>query len=171
MNSPSDLPAVRAVRLALEGASTPEQVGRATLEAVGDMLGWLAGAVWRPASVAGDLRTVATWRARVHKATAFEEFTRSVTLAPGLGLPGQVWRERRIVWVMDVTREPDFIRARFAGPEGLLGAVAFPATDGERVVGVVEFFTDRFRSPQPVLELVLGQIGPVVGAALARTRG
>lgn len=162
-----ELPAVRAVRAAVAGAATPEAVGAGALEAVGDMLGWLVGALWLPAD-GGSLRAVATWRARVHKSRTFEARTRETTLAPGRGLPGRVWAARRIVWLEDVTRDPNFPRLAAALEEGLHGGVAFPVADGERLLGVMEFFTDRPLGPQPALEAVLQQVAREVGAGLAR---
>ena len=44
----------------------------------------------------------------------FVEESRRFSFAPKIGLPGQVWHERRPLWVTDVSQEPRFDRQNLA---------------------------------------------------------
>ena len=66
------------------------------LAAIGGALGWDFGALWVPADAEGSLlRCEHTWQGAFTAVAAFAEASRSVMLAPGQGLPGEVWRTGR----------------------------------------------------------------------------
>jgi GAF domain-containing protein len=91
-------------------------------------------------------------------------------LAPGTGLPGQVWLAREPVWIEDVGEDPHFIRASAGRSEGLHAAVAFPVRHEGRMLGVLEFFTDVLRAPVDALLPVFDAIGREIGAFTVRQR-
>src|SRR5688572_23230368 len=93
-------------------AETPrlEDVVRKLLEAVCRASGWRWGALWRVDRAAGVLRFVDCWNPRSDALPEFEELSRRLTFAPGVGLPGRVWAARAPAWVTDVSREADFPR-------------------------------------------------------------
>ena len=162
----SDLPVVRSVRRVLDSRDlSREQLQHGVLEAIGDTLGWLTGTVWLLDREFNVLRPGAIWRARVHRATAFEALTRTMTFEKGVGLPGQVWKDGKARWTTEVARESNFPRLVAAHAEGFHGALAFPLLN-DGVVGVIDFFTDELRSPISSLLEVFDVIGHEVGKAL-----
>lgn len=159
------LPVVRSVRRVLATATSPDEAVTRVLEAVGDSMGWLVGAFW---VVEKDvLRARCVWAARIHKGAEFATETRLLRLPLGDGLPGEVWQTGQTVWVEDVGKAPGFARAQAARTDGLHAAVAFPVRHGDRVLGVLEFFTDLLRAPVQTLLPVFGQIGAEVGQYIA----
>lgn len=159
------LPVVRSVRRVLATATSPDEAVTRVLEAVGDSMGWLVGAFW---VMEGDaLRASCLWAARIHKGSVFATETRLMRLGAGEGLPGQVWATGRTVWVEDVGESAGFMRAQAARTDGLHAAVAFPVRHGDRVLGVLEFFTDLLRAPVHTLLPVFDQIGADVGQFIA----
>lgn len=157
------LPVVRAVRQVLQTATSGDEAVAGVLEAVGDSMGWLVGAFWVPAGAKGALAARFVWTARIHKRLSFADHTRRLTLPPGQGLPGRVWSTGETLWVEDVGVDPRFMRAEPAARDGLHAAVVFPVRDGDRLVGVLEFFTDVLRAPVQTLLPVFDQIGAEVG--------
>jgi hypothetical protein len=85
------------------------------LAAIGESLGWDAGALWTPPDgEGGALRCVETWQG----SEPFEETSRSMALAPGEGLPGRVWASGEPAWIVDVCADPNFPRGTSAAQAG-----------------------------------------------------
>src|SRR5215218_3702927 len=77
------------------------------LAAIGESLGWDAGALWiAPDGNVGALRCIETWKGL----DPFEQTSRSLSLAPGEGLPGRVWATGEPAWIVDVAADPNFPR-------------------------------------------------------------
>lgn len=161
------LPVVHAVRQVLQTATSDAEVIDRVLEAVGGSMGWLVGAFWVPRPQDDDLEARCVWTARIHKRLAFAEETRTVRVKSGQGLPGRVWSTRETVWVEDVVVEPEFLRSDAARGDGLHAAVAFPVRHRDRMIGVMEFYTDVLRAPVQTLLPVFAQIGAEVGQFMA----
>jgi len=148
---------------------TAPQAAAAVLDAIGQALGWSAGALWQVHG--GELRCAATWSAPGRDFAAFEAATRALTLAPGEGLPGAVWRAGEPAWVREFGREASFPRAAAAATAGLEAAFCFPLLSAELgVEGIVEFFTGRLEDPPAELLGTAKSLGRRIGEALARAR-
>lgn len=131
------------------------------LEAIGEAMGWEFAALWE-----FDGSTVsceATWIASEAQLGAFEDASRRLRFAPGVGLPGRVIQERRPEFVPDVRLDTNFPRAGTAAELGLSAAVALPLCVGDEVRGVIEFLSRGTRYPEPELvetmETLTGLIG------------
>ena len=91
------------------------------LAAIGESLGWDAGALW-------------TRRARTRCAasrpgrgpTSSCETCRAMSLAPGEGLPGRVWASGEPAWIADVGADPNFPRGQTAVRSGPAHGVLLP---------------------------------------------
>lgn len=164
------LPVVRSVRNVLRRASSSDEAITGVLEAVGDSMGWLVGAFWAPEDSHdrdGTLVSRCVWAARIHKGTVFARETGEMRLAHGEGLPGRVWTTGETLWIEDVGQDDNFPLHAAARTDGLHAAVAFPVRHGDRVLGVLEFFTDLLRAPVQTLLPVFDQIGGDVGKFVA----
>lgn len=164
------LPVVRSVRNVLRNSSSSDEAISGVLEAVGDSMGWLVGAFWAPEAAQdgdGTLVSRCVWAARIHKGTVFAQETGQMRLAHGEGLPGRVWTTGETLWIEDVGQDDNFPLQAAARTDGLHAAVAFPVRHGERVLGVLEFFTDLLRAPVQTLLPVFDQIGGDVGKFVA----
>jgi hypothetical protein len=164
------LPVVRSVRNVLRNASSSDEAITGVLEAVGDSMGWLVGAFWAPEDGEtgdGTLISRCVWAARIHKGTVFASETGQMRLAHGEGLPGRVWTTGETLWIEDVGQDDNLPLQAAARTDGLHAAVAFPVRHGDRVLGVLEFFTDLLRAPVQTLLPVFDQIGGDVGKFVA----
>ncbi|HKB37115.1 MAG TPA: PAS domain S-box protein, partial [Gemmataceae bacterium] len=159
-----------AVSQVLAEADTIHAAASRILQAVCESLGWDVGGVWvvdRPALV---LRCVGFWHTVAVPAVAFEETSRQMTFAPGVGLPGRVWAAAKPAWIPDVAQDASFPRREVALREGLHGAFGFPALLGKEVVGVVEFFSHEVREPDEDLLEMVGTVGGQIGLFMERRR-
>src|SRR5262249_24575719 len=74
------------------------------------------------------------------------------------------------LWVMDVTRDDNFPRAKAAANLGVKGAFAFPVLTAAGVVAVLEFFTGEPKEPDELLLRGMVQVGIQLGDAFGRQR-
>jgi PAS domain S-box-containing protein len=144
-----------------ESASLNEGV-HGVLAAVGAWFGWDVGMFWTVNRHDGALRLSETWHADPDAGEAFERASRKVRLGQGEGLPGRVWAKGELLWVEDLLADPAFHRTEAARESGLHTGVAFAATTGNEVRGVLEFFSRDRRSGDPeVLSLLPSVSGHV----------
>jgi len=88
----------------------------------------------------------------------------------GVGLPGRVLASGEPEWIIDVTKDPNFPRAKLAKNIGVKAGFAFPILIGQEVVGVMEFFSAKAVKPDREMLAIMGQIGTQLGRVLERKR-
>ncbi len=154
----------------LAGASTFHDVAGKVLQVVGEILGWSIGEFLIVDPEHNHLSCAEFWTSPSTSANEFESITRSITFAPGAGLPGRVWSLNWAVWVPDFSSEADFPRASVAAREGIHSALGFPIRIGEEVLGVMDFFGPGIQQPDEELLGMLGIIGSQIGQFMERKR-
>jgi signal transduction histidine kinase/HPt (histidine-containing phosphotransfer) domain-containing protein len=98
--------------------------------------------------------------------SAFRAATERTSISGGVGLPGRVLATGEPIWIPDVLRDPDFLRAG-AAPD--LGAgLAFPVLAGDQVVAVLEFFSSRPAQRDDHLLALLADVGTQLGRVVDR---
>ena len=164
------LAAQHAAALALaESASLADATPR-ILRALCESLGWAHGALWQIAGDAGVLGCVETWHVPGLDLQSFDSISREMRFAPGVGLPGRVWKTRRPAWIPDVVKDSNFPRAKIADADGLHGALGFPIVLGDHILGVMEFFSQEIQQPDDELLALLGTVGSQIGQFMERKR-
>jgi two-component system sensor histidine kinase/response regulator len=94
----------------------------------------------------------------------------SMRFEAGVGLPGRVLESGRPLWIMDVTEDVNFPRARQVHDLGVRAALAFPVLLGRKVVAVLEFFSPETAEPDPPLLEVMDAIGTQLARVMERAR-
>ncbi|HZE68270.1 MAG TPA: MASE1 domain-containing protein [Pyrinomonadaceae bacterium] len=140
------------------------------LKSIGETLGWKIGAMWTLDHQANALRCLTIWSAPGANANRFESLTIERTFAPGIGLPGRIWRDRSPCWIPDVALDDNFPRAPVALAEGLHSGFAFPILAGEKFLGAMEFFSEEIRQPDNALLAMFGSVGNQIGQFMERRR-
>ena len=77
------------------------------------------------------------------KFDVFQKVTGDTPLEIGIGLPGRVLKSGEPEWIIDVTKDPNFPRAKLAENIGVRAGFAFPILIGKEVVGVMELFLSK----------------------------
>jgi len=133
--------------------------------------GWLVGHAYMLDEAAGDLAPSSIWH--LDDAEQFETF-RSVTeatrFASGVGLPGRVLASGQPAWIIDVTQDPNFPRARLAQDIGVKAGFAFPILMGKEVAGIMEFFSAEAEEPRNEMLEIMGHIGTHLGRIIEKKR-
>jgi len=160
------------VTVAAYEAVTFEDALQAGIDQVCTYTGWPVGHVYLVG--AGDkpvLIPTKIWHlARPADFQSFVAITEATPLAHGAGLPGRVFAGEKPCWIMDVTTDPNFPRAKAAANLGVKGAFGFPVLTDGRVVAVLEFFTKEPQEPDDVLLAAMEQIGIQLGQVFARKK-
>jgi len=102
------------------------------------------------------------------KFDVFQKITVDTPLEIGVGLPGRVLASGEPEWIIDVTKDPNFPRAKQVKDIGVKAGFAFPILIGPEVVGVMEFFSTKAAEPDEEILAIMGQIGTQLGRVLER---
>ena len=100
----------------------------------------------------------------------FREISEATAFDPGIGLPGRVLTSGKPAWIIDVTQDPNFPRAKLSHDLGVKAGFAFPILIREEVVGIMEFFSEEAAEPKDELLEVMGHIGTQLGRVIERQR-
>jgi PAS domain S-box-containing protein len=159
-----------AVSRALAQSGSLKEAAPQIIQAVCDVAGWEAGALWGVNHPTDELYCVDFWHRPSFRVPAFEMASRQLTCRRGIGLPGRVWLSGKPVWLPDVTRDDNFPRARYAVKDGLHAGLCFPIKLGNRLLGVVECFSREIREPDNGLLQMFASVGSQIGQFVERKK-
>ncbi|MBI3326235.1 MAG: GAF domain-containing protein, partial [Nitrospinae bacterium] len=163
---------LQTVAVAANQASTVQDALQTTLNRVCDHTGWPVGHVYLPAwDSTGELAPTTLWHlTNPARFETFRRVTEATRAAPGVGLAGRVLASGKPTWIIDVTQDPTFRRAKVATDIGVRAGFGFPVLVGKDVAAVLEFFSDRAVEPdEPLLDL-MANIGTQLGRVIERKR-
>ena len=141
---------------------------RQILQAICQSLNWNIGAIWEIDHQTQVLRCVDIWHHPSLSLEAFVSQTHGLTFAPGVGLPGRVWKQEEPAWIVDVALDTNFPRASAASQEGLHGGFAFPIQVGDQILSVMEFFSQEVMAPDQELLNMFSAFGRQLGQFVER---
>ena len=145
-----------AVQKGLAEAASLNEGLHGVLRTVAARFGWKLGAFWIVDEGEQRLRLSDIWHADDIAGDAFEDASRALHIGRGEALPGRAWAAGESIWIEDTQAEGHVVRREVIEACGLRAAVACPVVSGNHVRGVVEFFADEPRAPDPeALALVL----------------
>src|SRR5438445_129434 len=134
-------------------AATLRVAIQAALDEVCEHTGWPVGHAYL--LVEGNARELAPtgiWHLDdPDRFATFRDVTERTPLAHGAGLPGRILASGKPTWINDVMADSNFPRARVAADLGVKGAFGFPLLANDRVVGVLEFFSEVAEPPNAEL--------------------
>jgi two-component system NtrC family sensor kinase len=158
------------IAVAANEALTIDGAMQIALRQVCDHTGWPVG-FFHLKNSSGELLPATLWH--LDKPDRFETFRRvseAVRFEPGIGLPGRVLASRKPAWIVDVTKDPNFPRAKAAADIGVRAGFGFPVSIGTEVVAVMEFFSEVPVEPDESLLEVMADIGKQLGRVIERKR-
>jgi signal transduction histidine kinase/CheY-like chemotaxis protein len=160
-----------AVSGVLATATTIEAALPAVLQALATELRMDVCALWIPDVDGTCIRCADVFVDDADRRLAtFVDHTRASRFAPGIGLPGRVWRDRRAVWLEALLDDPNFPRVESARAAGLQSAVAYPIVSADACLGVIEIFSRASLATDAALLETLSTHGAQIGQFLLRVR-
>ena len=151
-------------------ANTVEEALQMSLDFICAETGWPVGHVYLAPEHAPDtLVPTSVWHLEDPKRfETFRRVTEDTQFSIGIGLPGRVLASGHPAWITDVTKDQNFPRAQLAKDIGVKAGFGFPVLVGNRVVGVLEFFSADAVEPDSRLLAVMGNIGAQLGRVVER---
>ncbi len=164
------LAANHAIATAVADATTLGDAVHSILRALCSTLGWSVGELWIASGDSHALCNAGTWHDGGEAGEHFAASNRTMTIARNVGWIGRIWASAAPAWLVDVAREPAFLRGEAAKAMGLRTAFAFPVRAQERVLGVIALYCREARQPDDALATMVATTGAQIGALLARKR-
>jgi PAS domain S-box-containing protein len=140
------------------------------LDTVCEGLGWQVGVLWSVDHQQEELRCIDVWHSPLLEASGFESTCLNSVFVKGTGLPGRIWESGKPAWIPNLKKDSSFTRAQIAERSGLRAVFGFPILLGDEVIGVIEFFSQEVRQPDPELLEMIGSVGRQIGQFQERKR-
>lgn len=141
------------------------------LQKVGEATAWNFGEAWIPRPDGMVLECSPAWYCSTPELKPFRELSKQLTFAPGVGIPGRVWVEKRPEWRRDVSQETNQVyqRTDAARQVGLKSALGIPILASKTVLAVLVFYMFESKSEDArLIELI--SASTQLGLAIQRKR-
>ncbi|MBL7262246.1 ATP-binding protein [Paractinoplanes lichenicola] len=135
------------------------------LEAIGSTLSWPYLRLWLVDEVTDLLRP-----AGVYTAPQERPLPVPVSMARGTGLAGSCWQRADLIWVPDLHAADSLVLPSISAGADFRAAGAVPVRSGERIVGVLTFFSYERQEPDAALGVLLTGLAGLIGAFLEQRR-
>ena len=151
-------------------AQNVDEAMRNCIDAVCAHKGWPVGHVYVRSQESPDvLVPTDIWHLDdPERFATFRRVTQKTSFESGIGLPGRVMASGEPAWIVDVTKDPNFPRAKLAEDIGVRAGFAIPVLVGKRVEAVLEFFAAEALEPDKTLLQVLDNIAVQIGRVFER---
>ena len=161
---------IKAIAVASNETRAVGETLRFCLRQICEFAGWPLGHLYLTAdNPSQGLVPTEYWHVdRPGQFETFQKITLETPLEEGVGLPGRVLVSGEPAWIIDVTKDSNFPRAKLAQDIGVKAGFAFPILIGSKVVGVMEFFSPVAVEPVPQMLDIMAQIGTQLGRVLER---
>jgi len=151
----------------IKTAVSPEDAYAQGLKLICSTYNWPVGHVYQMDNDNGTLISSKIWHLpEINEFDKFRELTESTTFIKGMGLPGRVLQSKKAEWIIDVTQDPNFPRAKQAEDIGVKAAFAFPISVGGQIKAVWEFYSKEAFEPDHKLLIVIDAVGSQISRVL-----
>ena len=161
-----------AVTRALAEAQDFHSASKMALRHICEQTGWDYGEIWVPSANEEALQFEVTWHRENEDLDRFRSFSESLSFAPGLGLPGQVWQDKQSKWLQDITIAPEeeFARCEIAKKFNLKSALGIPVIGADKATAVLGFLMFESRPEDKRLVEMVSHVAAQLGALIQRRR-
>ncbi|GAB1544245.1 hypothetical protein NUACC21_69210 [Scytonema sp. NUACC21] len=139
----------------------------AILQSLCESLEWEVGIFWSVDPQADVLRCVDIWHTSDINSKTFNQCK---TFSFGEGLPGRVWASGQPAWIENINENDNFLRTDEAVKSGLKTAIELPIISGNKILGVIECFSNRIQEFDAELLQIIAAIGGQIGQFMNRKR-
>jgi PAS domain S-box-containing protein len=166
------LEVLRRIATTANATDEPEVATRAALDEVARFTGWPVGHAYLRGWDEDVLRPTGWWTARTAQLPGIDPFLDATAATTFLheGLPGRVVTRGEPAWSPDLSLDASSPRQSAAAAAGMLSGFAFPVVSGDRVLGVLEFFSTTIQDVDEDLRELMLQVGLELGRVFDRAR-
>ena len=151
-------------------ADVPEHAMATSVHYICVAMGWQVGHIYVPSDTSPDVLVSGKfwYLEEPGRFSGFRKISENLEFRKGVGLLGRVLADGEPAWIVDVTKDEDFLRAKAADDAGLRTGIAMPVFVGREVVAVLEFFCTRALQTDQSLLQILVNIGTLLGRVFER---
>ena len=131
---------------------------------------WHCGEIWQVSPEAEVLTYLEGWHSASMPLAEFVSDSRRFTFAPGIGLPGRVWKSGAPAWINHLADDDNFPRAHLADKFRLKSAFSLPITLSNQTLAVMTFFSPKVREPDEEMLQAMDSIGHQIGQFIERKK-
>ena len=127
------------------------------LQKVCEATGWHFGEAWVPSPDGSVLEYSPAWFSKSKHLDTFRSTSKTLTFAPGIGLPGRVWVSQKPEWRRDVSAKSNeiYFRTQIAQEAGLKAGLGIPLLTPNGVLAVLVFYMFESQDEdQQLIELI-----------------
>ena len=157
-----------AITRVLANANDAATAVRRAVQAICGSLGFQLGEFWRLDAHAQELRCRERWHLKKEQLKVFSDFTDTIALKLGEGIPGQAWESEKALWIADFAQDCTFTRKETAQAAGLCSALSFSVSHGPEKLGVIVLFSQEVSPPDQDLLRMLTILGRQLSQYLKR---
>jgi PAS domain S-box-containing protein len=139
------------------------------LKSVRELLGWPIGHAYLVGAPEQENLIGSIWSGDIEAFPVLRNRTEGTIFSRGVGLPGNVWQDRKPIWISDVQQDKRYLRAK-SGDLEIRSAFGLPIITSGEVVAVLEFFGVPPTAPDESLILTARAMGDQIGRVLERQR-
>jgi PAS domain S-box-containing protein len=161
-----------AVTRALAEAQDFHSASKMALQQICERTGWDYGEIWLPNAKEDVLQFEVAWHRENKDLDRFRSFSQTLRFAPGLGLPGRVWQDKRSKWLQDITIAPEeeFVRRELAKKCNLKSALGVPVIGADKATAVLGFLMFESRPKDKRLIEMVSHVAAQLGTLIQRKR-
>lgn len=158
--------------LAISEATDFNAALNTSLKTICDLTGWCYAEAWVPSPDRKTLQCSPAWFRCSRELIEFRQLTMGMTFAPGVGLPGRVWKHKKPEWIKDVsaTHESLFLRLSLAQHCDLKACFGVPVTKNHDVMAVLLFFMHEEKGEDCGMVETVSSLAVQLGALIHRKR-
>ncbi len=161
---------LKEIAIAANEAATPDEALLVAIHQVCVYKKWPVGHVYvLDSSEENGLAPSDLWHLdHPERFKAFQEVTRQTRFEEGIGLPGRVLRDQKPHWITNLATDGNFPRYQLARDIGVHSGFAFPVIVDQKVVAVLEFFSQQEEEIDVVWLEIIERIGIQLGIVIQR---
>lgn len=156
--------------IAISESSDFNEALNTSLETICYLTEWCYAEAWVPSPDGTELQCSPAWFKCSRELMEFRELTMDMTFAPGIGLPGRVWKLNRSEWIKDVSvvDETLFLRLSLAKRCSLRACFGVPVTKNNEVMAVLLFFMHETKEEDSDMVEIVSSLAAQFGTLIHR---
>lgn len=132
--------------------------------------GWIFAQAWIPYVKEESILISSPAQFSLHSGIGKYNFIPTATITSSNGLRGRVWASKQLERVQDITRDSDFLNAKF-NPEGELKAgLVVPILFGKKIVALIEFFSPAIQQDDELHIEMIAEIAARISSLIELKR-
>jgi hypothetical protein len=128
---------------------------------------WPYGEIWHPDKNDEFMIWTAYWNKKEDYFDKFSKFSSIHKFAKGVGLIGNTWQQKKLLWLEDISNTTGFLRSGLTPVAGLNYAVSLPVLNDEKVLCILCFFLQKFTDDDKKNAVLLSGYSEKFGKILA----